>query len=183
MLTRMFWRWVPLAATVAALCLLIAFVTQQLWRQMANDPQVQMARDAAVRLADGQPPASVLPAGPIVDIAHSLSPFVLVFDDREAIVAASGRLRGVARGVPAGVLANVRDRGEARVTWQPERDIRIATVISRYDGARGGGFVLAGRSLRETEARIAAFQRAITIAGVALAFGLFAIVAASESIS
>ena len=54
---------------------------------------------------------------------------------------------------PHGVLEYVRDHGEERVTWQPERRVRIAAVVVRYEG-KGSGFVLAGRSLREIEGRV-----------------------------
>jgi hypothetical protein len=57
---------------------------------------------------------------------------------------------------PGGVLANVRQRGEERLTWQPVRGpaaVRIAAVIERVNGPHPG-FVLAGRNMREVESRI-----------------------------
>jgi hypothetical protein len=39
------------------------------------------------------------------------------------------------------------------VTWQPEPSVRIASVVVAYGGAQPG-FVLAGRSLRESEVRV-----------------------------
>ncbi len=49
------------------------------------------------------------------------------------------------------------------MTWQPERRVRIATVVVRYEG-RESGFVLAGRSLREVEERV---RRIGTLTGLA----------------
>jgi len=42
--------------------------------------------------------------------------------------------------------------GEHRVTWQPERSVRIASVVVHVPGT-AGGFVLAGRRMDEIEAR------------------------------
>jgi hypothetical protein len=44
-------------------------------------------------------------------------------------------------------------QGENRVTWQPEPGVRIAAVVASYSGTQSG-FVMAGRSLRETERRV-----------------------------
>ena len=47
-------------------------VSQGVERQSANDPQIQLARDAAARLAKGETPAAVAaPSG--LDIAATLS--------------------------------------------------------------------------------------------------------------
>jgi hypothetical protein len=58
--------------------------------------------------------------------------------------------------LPSGVFNNVRQRGEERLSWQPVRGpggVRIAAVVQRVNGAHPG-FVLAGRNMREVEARI-----------------------------
>ena len=50
----------------------------------------------------------------------------------------------------------VRQHGQERVSWQPVlgnlRGVRIASVVQRVNGAQPG-FVLAGRNMREVEAR------------------------------
>jgi hypothetical protein len=56
-------RWLLLSSLATVLCLLLYLVAQQIWRQLANDPQLQMARDAAAALADGQSPDAVVPYG------------------------------------------------------------------------------------------------------------------------
>ncbi|HEX8964956.1 MAG TPA: hypothetical protein VF820_00820, partial [Patescibacteria group bacterium] len=42
--------------------------------------------------------------------------------------------------------------GEDRITWQPEKGVRIAAVIDKLSGDKKG-FVLVGRNLREIESR------------------------------
>lgn len=171
-------RWAPLAALATAVCVLIYLGVQQVGRHLANDPQLEMARDIGARLAAGEPVSAVVPATP-VDFGRSLSPFVTIYDEAGAVVATSGRLNGSPRILPPGVLDHVRQNGEERVTWQPEPGVRIATVIVRREGA-SRGFVLAGRSLRETEERTAKFGSLIAAAWIAVVGGLFVLVSMSE---
>lgn len=140
-----------LTALVSALALMTYVVGQQVLRHDANDPQVQMASDTAADIAGGATPQSVVPARAI-DVAQSLAPFVIVYDDSGRVLASSGSLHGTAPKPPMGVFNGARARGSAVLTWQPEPGVRIASVTTRYGGARPG-FVLAGRSLRLVEER------------------------------
>ena len=169
--------WLPLAAVATALCLLVYVAAQQLLRQSANDPQIQIAMDATVALEGGQPAASVLPAP--IDIAQSLAPFVVVVSDAGVIEASSGMLQRHPVSVPAGVLDYVREHGEERVTWQPEPGVRIAAVVVRRPGERAG-FVAAGRSLRETERRVVRFGSIVGLVWMAILAGSLIVVAAGE---
>jgi hypothetical protein len=171
-------RWLALAAIATALSGLVSLVTQQMWRQMANDPQIQMARDAAAMLEHGLPVDAVVPRTRI-DMERSLAPFLTVFSDAGLVLASSGRLHDQLRVVPAGVLSHVREHGEERITWRPEPGVRIAAVIVRQAGPPAG-FVLAGRSLRETEQRIGQFQGLVGVVWIALLGGLLVLVATSE---
>jgi hypothetical protein len=148
MLIAVFKKWLPLAIVTAGLCGLIYLTVQQSLRSYANDPQIQMAEDAASALDAGANADQLVPAQK-VDIAASLAPFMMVFDDAGNILASSAMLHNENPALPAGVLDYTRQKGEDRVTWQPESSVRIATVIVKNDG----GFVLAGRSLREIEKR------------------------------
>ncbi|MCX5970466.1 MAG: hypothetical protein NTV14_03030 [Coprothermobacterota bacterium] len=145
------WRqWVPIAVAVTLLCGIVYVVAQQSIRLEANQPQVQMAEDAAAALAGGEDPASLTGTRPI-DIARSLAAYLVVYDEKGQPLAWSGELDQAAPAVPQGVLTSARDRGQNRVTWQPRPGVRSAIVVVPYQGARSG-FVLAGRSLREAEA-------------------------------
>jgi hypothetical protein len=141
-------KWLPLAIATAGLCGLVYLTVQQSLRMGANDPQIQMAEDAASALAGGASVDSLAPSAK-VDIATSLAPFLVVYDDSGKIVASSASLHGENPLIPQGVLDYTRQNGEDRVSWQPENGVRIAAVVVRYDN----GFVLAGRSLREVEKR------------------------------
>ena len=136
-----------LAAVVATLgCLLVYAVVQQDLRQGADDPQHQLAEDAVASLAAGDAASAVV--GPAkVDIAHSLEPFLIVYDASGAVLASGGQIDGLAPVVPTGVRASAIATGSDHVTWQPRPGVRIATVVLPWSG----GTVLAGRSLRRVE--------------------------------
>ncbi len=123
-------------------------VGQQILRQSANDPQIQIVEDLVVKLNAGNPPTvPSLQEG--VDIRNSLAPFFIVFDANGKPTTASGMLDGKIPEPPHGVFDYVAKYGQDRVTWQPDRNVRIAAVIDKTST----GFVLGGKSLREVELR------------------------------
>jgi hypothetical protein len=140
-----------LGALCTALSLGFLVIEQQSLRQTANDPQLGMAMDLASHLARGVSATSAVPNSE-TDMDASLSPFVIAYDEQGLVLASSARLNGSVPPLPRGLLDYVRQHGEDRITWAPRHDVRIASVIRHVDGPKGG-FVLAGRNLRETESR------------------------------
>lgn len=145
-------QWLPLAAAIILLSGMIYIIVQQNLRLGANEPQIQMAEDAARELANGASPETVVPAGK-VDIGQSLAPFVAVFDRSGKALVWNGELNGAAPVLPAGVFSSADEEGENRVTWQPAPGVRIAAVVVPT-GKNAAAYILAGRSLREAENRI-----------------------------
>jgi hypothetical protein len=143
-----FKRFLPFAVVISAFCLLVYAAVQQAYRQEANDPQIQMAEDAAYALDHGKSIDEIVPSE-TVDMSLSLAPFYIIFNSEEQPVAASGILNDSLQTVPNGVLGYAETNGENRLTWQPQPGTRIAAVIVPYKD----GFVLAGRNLREVEIR------------------------------
>jgi hypothetical protein len=162
---------VVLAGISTVLALFLYAIPQQVLRLGANDPQIAMAGDAAARLEQGQPPSEAVPAGSEVDMARSLSPFVIAYDDTGTPIASQAQLNGQTPVPPRGVLDYVRTHGEERISWQPlrtaEQRVRIAAVVQRVGGAHPG-FVLAGRSLREVESREEQVLRMAQVAWIAM---------------
>ncbi len=141
--------WVPFAVVVTMVAGLAYGLDQQNLRSGANDPQIQLAEDAAARLDAGATATAVVASSATrVDIARSLAPFVIVYDLRDQPMASSGELDGAVPVPPQGVTLSART-SEDRVTWQPRSGVRIAAVVVGYRG----GAVLAGRSLRLVEQR------------------------------
>ncbi len=172
-------QWLPVAAVATVLCLLVYVTAQQLLRHAADDPQIQVAEDAAAALARGESPASVLPAG-WIDIAASVAPFTMVLDEKGGVVVTSGLLHRAVPSFPAGVLEFARAHGEHRVTWQPERGVRIASVVIPLGGDKLG-FVVTGRSLRESERRTAQFGTLALLGWLAALVISLAVTAAAEA--
>lgn len=143
--------WLPVAIAVTCLAGLVYLTVQQNIRSSANDPQIQLAQDAATALSHAVSPQQIIPTQQI-DIATSLAPYLMVFRDSGELIATSGYLNGQTPVVPSGVFAYVRDHGEDRFTWEPQRGVRSAAIVERFAGAQPG-FVLAGRSMREIERR------------------------------
>jgi hypothetical protein len=146
-----FLSWLPVGAAITVLSLFGYGLVQQDLRQSANDPQIQMAEDAAAALAAGQTPRSADTAAS-VDITKSLAPFLIVYDESGAVTSSTARLNGNTPALPQGVLDDARQHGLDGFTWQPAPGVRSATVVTHYAGA-SSGFVLSGRSLREVEDR------------------------------
>jgi hypothetical protein len=158
-------HWLPLAAVITALCALAYLVAQQTLRLTGNDPQIQLAQDAADRLSAGVPLATVVPTGTL-DVGRSLAPFTIAYDDQGNILAATGQLHGQPPALPSGVLDFVRQNGEDRRSWQPAPGVWYAAVVERVSGAHPG-FVLVARSLRETEQRIVVVEQLAVAAWLA----------------
>lgn len=142
--------WFCFVTVISLFCGIVYVTGQQILRIGANDPQIQLAEDNANDLSNNQP-AMIM--GQTIDMAKSLASFVIIYDQNGNPQNSSAQLNGSTPTVPAGVFNSVRDNGEDRITWQPESGVRIAAVITSYQNSSGSGFVLAGRSLREVEAR------------------------------
>ena len=131
--------------------------------------------DAAARLDAGAAPSSVV--GPtVIDVARSLSPFMVVYDKTGAALASDGVLDGKRPMLPTGVLQSATATGRDAVTWQPREGVRIATVTIPWNG----GTVTSGRSLRLVEERVSAIEVIVAGAWVAtlIAVAIAAMVAA-----
>jgi len=143
--------WLPAAVAVTVAAGAGYGVGQNLLRSSANDPQIQMAEDAAAELTAGADAASVA-TGPPVDLATSLAVEITVLDDAGTVLASTGRLDGKQVHPPSGALEAAGRRSHI-VTWQPRRDVRMAAVIAAYTGDSGSGTVVVSRSLRVVEQR------------------------------
>ncbi len=155
--------WLYSAIAVTGLCGLIYLAVQQNFRQSLNDPQIQIAEDAAAQIASGTQIDQVVPLGK-VDIANSLSPWVAFYNNTGVPLLSQGELNGAPPQLPSGLfndstwLASKTYQSvggkETRVTWQSSGGVRQALVIVHLiSSPQGTGFVVAGRNMREVEDR------------------------------
>jgi hypothetical protein len=140
-----FMYWAAGSAILVVIFGSIYGVGQYILRAGADDPQLQLAEDTAAQLNAGHPIDGI--STQTVNIASSLAPFVVIYDNQGNPIAGSARLDGQIPKIPKGVLGHAKP--QHRVTWQPRDDVRIAAVVQASDK----GYVVAGRSLREVERR------------------------------
>lgn len=143
--------WLPVIAVATVLLGVLYVAVQQDLRSGANDPQLATAQDLAGRLATGEDVDQV-GAGPVVDLARSLAPFVIILDESNKVVASTARLDGATPRPPEGVMKAAAAQRNV-LTWQPRGDVRLAIVVQAWQSGSSNGTVIAGRSLREVEGR------------------------------
>jgi hypothetical protein len=159
--SRAFALWLPFVVALTGVFGCIYLATQQNYRQSFNDPQIQMAEDGALRLAEGGVLAELVPRGePTVDLQKSLALWTGVYDSSGKPLESSGVLAGAPPQPPLGLFDDttwtfekvytVNGMKETRVTWQSKYDTRQALVIVHA----GDKFVVAGRNMRVVEDRI-----------------------------
>lgn len=153
-LTNVFINWVAYAAIITLLCGIIYIVVQQNYRMNANDSQFQIVEDAANALNNGADPKSLIPSTTNVEISKSLAPFFIIYDDAENIAATNATLNGKPIKIPPGVITYVQKNGSDAASWQPQLGVRQA-MVAIHTTAGKGYIVVAGRSLRKVEERIA----------------------------
>lgn len=153
--------WVPLAILASIVCVTVYASIQQNYRQSLNDPQIQMAEDGARFLENDYTPAALVPRGVApVDGSMSLAPWIAVYDDKGKALESSAIVDGMPPQPPLGVFdaaltnsgKDTDVAGQNRVTWQTQSGARIAIVVQHITG-ENGGFVVAGRNMREVETR------------------------------
>ena len=123
---------------------------QQCYRSGADDPQIQLVRDINFKLHEGKSIERFFDDS--INIAQSLSPFVVLYNANGKPLQSSGYLNGKMPELPAGVFDFAKTNGEHNVTWQPQVGVRMAMVIL-YSNSSEVGFIAAGRSLQEVEKR------------------------------
>jgi hypothetical protein len=147
-----FKNWLPYAAVITLLCGIIYIVTQQTYRTSADDPQYQLVEDGAAAINNGADPKSLINPATTIEISKSLAPFMVIYDAAGNLTASNANLDGKALTIPKGVLSYIEEHGKDAATWQPRPGVRLAMVGMKSDA---GKVVIAGRSLRKVEERIA----------------------------
>src|SRR5579871_6624616 len=80
--------WLALLLVGYGIVLFTGLAVQQNYRQTANDPQLQLAEDAAAAWQAGQQPKNIVPAT-TVDTSQSLAPFVTIINNQRQVLASN----------------------------------------------------------------------------------------------
>lgn len=147
-----FVNWLPFAIIIVIFSGLVYGTVQQVYRQSANDPQIQIAEDLATAIAQGQPADQIVPVQGTTELANTLSPFVMIYNATSTLIGSSALLDGKNPSFPTSVFDYVKAHGQWRQTWQPAPGVREAVVVQAFSGT-SSGFLVVGRSLKEIEVR------------------------------
>jgi len=150
-MTKKITDFIPLLVVISLLSLIVFASGQQILRQSANDPQIAMSEELARALSEGRAVSMMIPSG-VINLENSVSPFVEIFDATGKPISSTARIGEEVPQLPAGMFTYTLTHTEDRMSWQPENGVRIAAVLNYFSGKQEG-FVLVGRSLRDTEIR------------------------------
>ena len=121
-------------------------------RASANDPQIQYAEDSAIKLNEGIDPLMVNLGAPF-DIKQTLGIFTAIYDAEGKPISSNAILNGITPVPSINIFDEVREKGESRMTWEPEKGERFAIVARSFSFENNAGFIVIGKSLREIENR------------------------------
>ena len=168
---NIFVLWLIVMFLVTFTCSLVYLVAQQSLRLGANELPSQLAIETSIKLQNGQSVKDAVSTEK-VDISKSLNAFVMVYDSNKSLIATSGIMGKNDPVYPKGVFDSLDLHNESRITWQPDVGLRFATVAIKYSN----GYIVAGRSLTETEKLIAALGELVLMAWLACTvFSAFAL--------
>ena len=129
-----------------------------------NMPLLQLAQSVETEIRAGVKTSEIL-KGQEIDLSVNQGPFITLYSLDKKVLGSSQHLSDQILTLPSGVLDHARTRGEVRLTWQPTRELRFATIT---DFMPTFGYISISQSLKETEARA---TRGVWIALSALGLG------------
>lgn len=146
-------RWLPLLTLFTVVVLFVYVTVQQVYRTIGNDPQIDTAKVIVEKLTNGAKPEELVGAEQ-VDLRINPSVFITIVDREGTVVDSNAILDGKHPVPPIGAI-QAAEFVQNKVTWEPATTIRLATVIQTSTATHQ--YVIVGRSLFETEHRIALF--------------------------
>ncbi len=151
---------VALVALVSVLFISICYSARTVFRQQANDPQIEVTEQVAGIVRQGVPIDAIVSSAEQIDLNSSKALFVMIFDNERSLAGSSAQLNGEAPSVPSEVFDKTNEMGEYRFDFEPSENLKFAGVMKKIDDS---AYVLAGRSLSEMETRAAALEQPLWI--------------------
>ncbi|HMR55373.1 MAG TPA: hypothetical protein PKD34_02160 [Candidatus Doudnabacteria bacterium] len=151
---------VTLVALVSVLFISICYSARTVFRQQANDPQIEVTEQVAGIVRQGVPIDAIVSSAEQIDLNSSKALFVMIFDNERTMTGSSAQLNGEAPSIPSEVFDKANEMGEYRFDFQPAENLKFAGVMKKIDNS---AYVLAGRSLSEMETRVAALEQPLWI--------------------
>ncbi|HEX7405213.1 MAG TPA: hypothetical protein VF307_04740 [Candidatus Nanopelagicaceae bacterium] len=177
---RQLLTWLLLTFLLALSILTSYFFVQQEGRSAINLPLIQSVQVVKESLASGVTAKQVL-AGREIDLSINQNPFITLYSMDKKVIGSNSHYKGATLLIPRGILDRSAREGEVRVTWQPTRELRFASVTEFVPGL---GYICVAQSLKEVENLATAnLWRALAIwlfGTAALGLGLVLIVRLSK---
>jgi hypothetical protein len=152
---------ISLIAIITIILGVVYIAVQQNYRSGANDPQMQLAYAIRDQLQKGKSIEMYFQKDTI-DLQKSLSVFVASYDENGSPIQSNGLIDGKLPQIPLSVIRYVKMHKEDWITWQPRKNIRLATGILAT-GSTPVSFIAVGRSLKNVEDRV---SNLITMIGI-----------------
>jgi hypothetical protein len=147
LVNRRFFTWVMLIFLLGLSIMSSYFFSQQDARSAINVPLIQTVQSAEALLAAGASTEQII-AGREIDLSSNQNPFITLYSTNKSVIGSSAHMSGKILLIPNGILDRARREGEVRVTWQPTRHLRFASVTQYLPNY---GYVSVAESLKEVE--------------------------------
>ncbi len=158
-----FRQWLAIVGTATVIIAGGYIMAQQSTRSAANELPLTMAQTIKHEFEAGAAPGDAIPPGES-DLADDSIPFAIITDDNQKVLAGSAQLSGKTVLPPDSNFKNAKTSGSNELTWQPKKDVKLATRITYYSKDNSTRFIITGQSLAEPEKRIANFGSLAVIA-------------------
>lgn len=135
-------------------------------RLNVDDKPLSVVQEAKAKIADDVTPADIVPEEEI-DLRNSSGVFLIITDSSKEVLASSAILDDKSPLPPDSVFSDAEKAGSDRFTWEPTGGVRLATQVLKYE-ENGGGFIMAGQSLKQTEERLEGYKTIAVTAWVAI---------------
>jgi len=152
--------WLLLTFILALSILTSYFFVQQAGRSTINLPLIQSVQVIKESLALGVTAEQVL-AGREIDLSVNQNPFITLYSINKKVIGSNSHYKDGILLIPNGILDRSAREGEVRVTWQPKKELRFASVTEFVPGF---GYISVAQSLKEVESlAMANLWRALVI--------------------
>jgi hypothetical protein len=107
------------------------------------------------------------PQDQLVDPTKSDLIFIQAYNDDNSIIFSTLGIDGNNQSkVPQNELDTAKKNNRNNITWSPKKDIRLATVIQRFNGEKPG-YIVTGRSLKTSDVKIYKLGRIAALSALA----------------
>lgn len=140
-----------LVLLVTTIFVSICYASRAVFRQAANDPQIEVTEQVAKIIEQGVPLEAIISSAEVVELNDSKALFVVIYDGEKNLVASSATLDGQSLSIPAEQVALASGQDTHRFDWQPKDELKFALVSKKVGDS---AYIVAGRSLAETTLRM-----------------------------